>query len=101
VFERHWAEALLARTLARLKAEHIDRAPRFEDLKIFLLGPRGAAPLAEFAARLGVGEGSLKLVVYRLRQRYAQIFRDEVAQTVEDPLEVEHEIRHVFAVLAG
>jgi hypothetical protein len=74
VFERHWAEALLARTLARLKAEHIDRAPRFEDLKIFLLGPRGAAPLAEVAARLGVGEGSLKLVVYRLRQRYAQIF---------------------------
>jgi RNA polymerase sigma-70 factor (ECF subfamily) len=101
LFERRWAEALLARTLARLKAEYADRAMRFEDLKVFLLGGRGAAPLAEVAARVGVGEGALRLVVYRMRQRYAQIFRDEVAQTVEAPAEVEDEIRHVFAVLAG
>jgi RNA polymerase sigma-70 factor (ECF subfamily) len=101
VFERRWAEALLARTLERLKSEYTDRALRFEELKVFLVGARGAAPLAETAARLGVGEGALKLVVYRMRQRYAQIFREEVAQTVEDPDEVEDEIRHVFAVLAA
>ena len=101
VFERQWAEALLARTLARLKAEYADRAIRFEELKVFLVGARGAAPLAQVAARLGVGEGALKLVVYRMRQRYARIFHDEVAQTVDDPAEVEDEIRHVFAVLAG
>ena len=100
-FERQWAEALLARTLERLKAEYVDRAAPFEELKIFLLGERGSAPIAEVAARLGVGEGALKLVVYRMRQRYAQIFREEIAQTVEDAAEVEDEIRHVFAVLAG
>jgi RNA polymerase sigma-70 factor (ECF subfamily) len=101
LFERQWAEALLASTLERLKGEYADRALRFEELKVFLVGARGEAPFAGVAARLGVGEGALKLVVYRMRQRYAQIFREEVAQTLEDPKEVEHEIRHVFAVLAG
>ena len=101
LFEREWAEALLARTLERLKAQYADRALPFQELKVFLVGGRGAAPFAQVAARLGVGEGALKLVVYRMRQRYAQIFREEIAQTVEDAAEVEDEIRHVFAVLAG
>ena len=101
LFELEWAEALLARTLERLKAQYADRALPFRELKVFLVGGRGAAPFAQVAARLGVGEGALKLVVYRMRQRYAQIFREEVAQTVEDAAEVEDEIRHVFAVLAG
>lgn len=100
-YERHWAEALLARTLDRLKTEYADRAMRFDDLKVFLVGARGAAPFAKVAARVGVSEGSLKLVVYRMRQRYAQIFRDEVAQTVDSQAEVDDEIRHVFTVLAG
>ena len=101
VFEREWAEALLARTLERLKAQYADRALPFQELKVFLVGGRGTAPFAQVAARLGVGEGALKLVVYRMRQRYAQIFREEIAHTVEDAAEVEDEIRHVFAVLAG
>ncbi len=101
LFERQWAEALLARTLDRLEAEYADRAMRFAELKVFLVGPKGSAPYAQVATRLGVSEGALKLVVYRMRQRYAEIFRDEVAQTVEHPPEVEDEIRHVFAVLAG
>ena len=101
VFEREWAEALLARTLDRLEAEYADRATPFEELKTFLVGARGSEPFAQVAARLGVGEGSLRLVVYRMRQRYAQIFCDEIAQTVGDPADLEDEIRHVFAVLAG
>ena len=101
VFERQWAETLLARTLDRLEAEYADRATPFEELKAFLVGARGSEPFAQVAARLGVGEGSLRLVVYRMRQRYAQIFRDEIAQTVGDPADLEDEIRHVFAVLAG
>ena len=58
-------------------------------------------PYVEAAARLGVSEGSLKMVVYRMRRRYAQLFREEIAQTVEDPSAIEDEIRHVLAVLAG
>ena len=71
------------------------------ELKVFLVGPKGAAPYVEAAARLGVSEGSLKMVVYRMRRRYAQLFREEIAQTVEDPSAIEDEIRHVLAVLAG
>ena len=101
VFERQWAETLLVSTLNRLEAEYVDRATPFEELKTFLVGARGSEPFAQVAARLGVGEGSLRLVIYRMRQRYAQIFRDEIAQTVGDPADLEDEIRHVFAVLAG
>ena len=100
VFDRRWAETVLARTLDRLEAEYADRAPCFEELKVFLVGEKGSAPYAEVAPRLRVGEGALKLVVLRMRRRYAQIFRDEIAQTVADPAEVEDEIRHTFSVLA-
>ena len=101
VFERQWAEAVLARTLARLEAEFTGQALRFGELKTFLIDARGSAPFADVAARLGVTEPALKSVVHRMRRRYAQLFRDEVAQTVEQPAAVEEEIRHVFAVLAG
>ena len=101
VFERHWAEAVLARTLDRLEADYAAHALRFAELKVFLVGPKGAAPFAAVAARLGVSEGALKLVVHRMRRRYAEIFREEITQTVDDPADVAEEIRHVFAVLAG
>ena len=101
LFERQWAEAVLERTLDRLEADYANHALGFAELKVFLVGPKGAAPYAQVAARLGVSEGALKLVVYRMRRRYADIFRDEIAQTVGDPDEVPDEIRHVFAVLAG
>ena len=100
VFERRWAEAVLLRTLDRLEGEYADRTLRFQELKVFLVGEKGSAPFAEVAARLGTGEGALKLVVHRMRRRYAQIFRDEIARTVADPAEVEDEIRHAFAILA-
>ena len=101
VFERQWAEAVLARTLDRLEADYAGHALRFAELKVFLVGEKGSAPYAEVAARLAVSEGALKVVVHRMRRRYAQLFRDEIAQTVDEPSEVEDEIRHVFAVLAG
>jgi len=57
VFERQWADTLLARTLGRLEAEYADRALPFEDLKGFLVGAKGSAPFAEVAARLGGRRG--------------------------------------------
>lgn len=99
VFERRWAETVLTRTLHRLETEYADRALPFAELKAFLIGPKGSAPYAEVAARCGVSEGALKLVVHRMRRRYADLFRDEIAQTVESPADVPEEIRHVFAVL--
>ena len=101
IFERRWAETVLARVLDRLEAEYTGHAMRFEDLKVFLVEARGTAAFAEVAARMGVTEAALKSVVHRMRRRYAELFRDEVAHTVENPAEVEEEIRHMFTVLSG
>ena len=101
LFERQWAEAVLARTLDRLQAEYTGHALRFEELKTFLIEARGSAPFTDVAARLDVTESALKSVVHRMRRRYAQLFRDEIAQTVVEPSDIEEEIRHVFAALAG
>src|SRR5438876_1150903 len=65
VFERQWAETVLARTLDRLEADYADQAMRFAELKVFLVGAKGSAPYAEVAARLAVSEGALKLAVHR------------------------------------
>ena len=100
LFERRWAETTLARVLDRLEGEFTGHAMRFDDLKVFLIEAKGAAAFAEVAGRMGVTESALKSVVHRMRRRYADLFRDEVAQTVADPTEVDDEIRHMLAVLS-
>jgi RNA polymerase sigma-70 factor (ECF subfamily) len=66
-----------------------------------LLGERTAQPYAILAAKLAMTEGSVKVAVHRLRRRYRELLRDEIAQTVVKPEEVEEELRYLFAVLAG
>ena len=56
---------------------------------------------AELAARLNMTEGTVKVAVHRLRQRYRELLRDEIAHTVSSPAEVDDEIRHLFAVLGS
>jgi hypothetical protein len=102
-FERRWALTLLDTVLNRLRAEHEQegRAELFAALNPCLVGDRTAQPYAELAAKLGVSEGAVKSAVHRLRQRYRQLLRDEIAQTVAEPGEVDEELRHLFVVLAG
>jgi RNA polymerase sigma factor (sigma-70 family) len=101
-YERKWAEALLERVLARLREEcdASGRMQRFETLKVFLLDDKGTVSLAEAAQRLGLTVVAVKGVVHRLRQRYREIFRDEVANTVGRPEYVDEEIRHLLQALA-
>lgn len=101
VFERRWAETVLERVLTRLEAESQGHALGFASLQPYLVEDKGTAPFAQTAAKLGVTEPALKAVVYRLRVRYGEIFREEIAHTVEKPEEVEEEIRHLLAILAG
>lgn len=101
IFERRWAETALGRVLDRLETEYTGHAMRFSDLKTFLVEAKGTAAFADVATRLGVTESALKSVVHRMRRRYADLFRDEVAQTVADPKDTEDEIRHMLTVLAG
>lgn len=103
LFERRWAEALLARVLERLQAEcdgdGPERARRFAVVKVFLLDDKGTLPLAEAAQQLGLSVVATKGLVHRLRARYRDIFREEIEHTVASPDEVEDEIRHLFQAL--
>ena len=101
LFERRWAEAILARVLDRLEVEYTGHTLRFDELKRFLIEARGSASFADMAQQLGVTELALKSVVHRMRRRYAQLFRDEIAQTVADPADIEDEIRQLLAALSA
>jgi RNA polymerase sigma factor (sigma-70 family) len=91
VFERRWALALLETVVHRLQAEYEQdgKTELFAALNPCLVGDRTAQPYEELARKLGVNEGTIKSAVYRLRQRYRQLLRDEIAQTVAGPDEVD------------
>ena len=100
IFERRWALSMLDRVVERLRNEfvHHGRAEHFERLKMFLLG-QSDAPYAELAREMNTSEGALKVAIHRLRKRYRELFRQEIADTVADPAEVESELRYLAAVL--
>ena len=100
VFERRWALSVLDRVMERLRSEFIQhgRPERFERLKVFLLG-QSDAPYAALADELNTSEGTLKVAIHRLRKRYRELFRQEIADTVADPADVESELHHLAAVL--
>jgi RNA polymerase sigma factor (sigma-70 family) len=100
-FERRWAETVIQNVLKRLREEWERRYQSrfFDDLKVYLLEERGSTPFAVTAQRMGITESALKSIVHRLRKRFRELFREEIAGTVEDPSQVEDEIRHLFAAL--
>jgi RNA polymerase sigma-70 factor (ECF subfamily) len=69
----------------------------FEELKATILGD--AAPLAEIAARLGASESAVKAAAHRLRHRYRELLRAEIAETVPLAAEIDEELTHLFAAL--
>ena len=100
IFERRWALSLLDRVIERLRNEFVQhgRPEQFERLKVFLLGASDT-PYAELAHEMNTSEGALKVAIHRLRKRYRELFRQEIADTVADPAEVESELRYLAAVL--
>lgn len=103
LFERQWADALLERVLDRLRVEFdgTGKGGRFEVLKGFLLSPAREVSYAEVAAKLGMTEAGVTSGIFRLRQRYGAVLREEIRQTVTEDSEVEDEIRHLLHILAG
>jgi DNA-directed RNA polymerase specialized sigma24 family protein len=101
LFDRNWALAVLAQSLARLKTEMAGtgKTAQFDLLKNFLTAEGLSADYADTARTLGVAPGSVPVLVHRLRQRYREIVRAELAQTVATPSDLEEEMRHLFAVL--
>lgn len=93
--------ALLERVRQRLLA--VAEADGRGALCAALLPAEGGEPepYEAIGARLGLSEGAVKLAAFRLRQRYRELIREEVAQTVSTPAELEEELRHLLALVAG
>jgi RNA polymerase sigma factor (sigma-70 family) len=100
-FEYRWAVALLAEVVSQLEEEFRARKQieTFTALKPCLLGDRCSQPYADLAAKLGMDEGTVKVAVHRFRQRYRELLRAEIANTVSLPDEVDAEMHHLFNVL--
>ena len=99
LFDRHWAMTLLDHTMRQLQEEYVasGRAKLFEYLQSCLGREESALAYTEIAARLKLTEAAVKMAVHRLRARYREILRGEIAHTVSGPDEIEEEIRHLFS----
>ena len=97
-FDREWAVTLLSRVIERLHAEcsRDGRSRQFDELKIFLTEGKGALSHAQAAQKLGMEETAVRVAVHRLRKRYRELLRAEIAQTLADPAQVDEEIRTLF-----
>ena len=102
-FDREWAVTLLAGVIEHLQAECAadGKANLFEHLKIFLTTGKGELSHAEAARSLGMDETAVRVTVHRLRKRYRQLLRDEIAQTLADAADVDEEMRALFGAFSA
>jgi RNA polymerase sigma factor (sigma-70 family) len=102
IFERRWALTLLERVLGKLRREFedADRANEFDKLKGYLTGEEVKVPYRDIAAELVSTESAVRTSVHRLRQRFGKLLRQEIAETVAAPQDVEDEMRHLLHVIA-
>ena len=101
LYERRWALTLLAQAQARLRQEYAenDKSKLYDRLNNLEARDKSAPSYAELAAELGLTEDAVKSAVFRLRKRYQELVRVEVANTVESLAEVDEEIRHLICVI--
>ncbi len=101
-FDREWAMTVLARALTALAGEQssVGKSRDFEVLKPWLTGEAAAQPQAEAARELGLTEGAVKVTIHRLRRRFRELVKSEIAQTVGDPGMVQEELQSLLAALA-
>lgn len=103
LFDRRWAVRLLETVHGQLREEfaRAGKQGQFEALEVFLSGEKHPASSAEVAATLGLSDGAIRVAVHRLRTRYGELLRREIAATLADPKDVDDELRHLLAVLGG
>jgi RNA polymerase sigma-70 factor (ECF subfamily) len=103
LYERRWVTTLFDKVLARLEEEFHDlgKGKSFDLLKGSLLAEESGLSYAELGTQLGMKEDAVKQAVHRMRRRYRELFREEIAQTVAGPGEVEDELKYLFAVVSG
>jgi len=101
IFDRRWAMTVLEHVLDRLRAEMKanGKEPLFDELKPTLAGE--ASAYAAVGQRLGMSEGAVKVAAHRLRQRYRELIRQEVAQTLDDEKDIDEELRDLMSALSS
>jgi len=101
-FEQAWAFALLDGVLVRLRTEYeaAGRDALFAALHPYLAGRKGQGQYAVLSAQFGMSENALSASVYRMRRRYGEILREEIARTVAETGELEEEIAYLMSVVA-
>jgi len=101
LFARHWALSLLANVMAKLRAENAGKgkADYFEKLSPLLDGDPSAKGYEDLASELGASPGALRVAVHRMRRRYRELLRAELAETVSTPAEIDEEIRFLLSAL--
>jgi RNA polymerase sigma-70 factor (ECF subfamily) len=101
LFERQWALTVLEQTLSRLRAEWGDRPLPFDLLQPFLIGDAGEQTYAELSAQLGMTAGAARQTVSRMRKRYRELLREEVAATLDSHEDMDEELQRLFGALAS
>ena len=101
LFERQWAQGVLDRVMSALRAECVNagKETTFDRVKDIVVGERNPGGYAALAQALDTSEGAIKVMIHRLRRRYQQLLRTEIAATVSNEPEIDDEIRHLIAVL--
>jgi len=102
LYERRWAMTLLDQAMQRLSDECLanGKTELFQRIKNLLTGDAEEEGYAKLATGLGMSEGSLRVAMHRLRQRYGILLRDVIAETVATEAEVDEEVRCLFAAFA-
>jgi len=100
-YERKWASTVLERALSRLQDEYVGtrNAALFDSLTQLLPDEPGAPSRADIAAQLGMTENAVTQAFHRFRQRYQLLLRQEIANTVATPSDIEDELRYLIAVV--
>jgi RNA polymerase sigma factor (sigma-70 family) len=101
LYDRGWARAVLAQALSRLREEYrgSTHGPGFEALKDYVWGERSGLSCGELGREIGLSEEAAKKAVQRMRHRFAQLLRQQIAETVSTPAELEDELRHLSSLL--
>jgi len=102
LYDRVWAVTTLERVITRLRDENgvEGKAALYEKLKPFLMVGKSEIPYAQAAASLELTEGAVRVAVHRLRRRYRELLREEIAQTLSDPAQADEEMQVLFTALA-
>lgn len=102
LFEKQWVLTMLETVLNRLKSDYVKqgKGDLFDKLKVLLTAGKGAIPFSQLARELNMAETATRMAASRLRHRYRELLRQEIAHTVSRPEEIDEELAYLFKALS-